>query len=165
MSTNDDRPGCGCLSLGLVVMGVLSVLMVLAIQRMGPARDDAGVITDSGPAAVDTFQPGDCLRLGGAEERIAGTQALPCDRPHEAQVYATGYLPEGDFPTQEQIGEAVASRCGDALEKIPADVSVFDLSSLNPTADTWRYGRGYSCLLVVPGGGTATGDALISPGA
>lgn len=67
--------------------------------------------------------------------------------------------------SQEQIGEAVASRCGDALEKIPADVSAFDLSSLNATADTWRYGRGYSCLLVVPGGGTTTGDALISPGA
>jgi hypothetical protein len=161
----DKPPGCGCLSLMLVLVLGLSVVLLLAIQAQEPDRDAAGNHQEPGPLAVTSLRVGDCVDVDPRSTTVQGMAASPCTDPHDAQVYATGYLPEGEWPGEDAVSAAVSGRCADELTDV-VDGQTYEVLQLEPIATDWPGGRGYSCLLQSADGSrlTAEIETVSTPG-
>lgn len=93
----------------------------------------------TGCAQAPTAEIGDCLdttALGGLQE----IPTVPCDDPHDAQVFHTFDLPGGDYPGDEEVIEAADAGCVAAFEAYigeAADESALDIWYLTPPEQGW----------------------------
>lgn len=152
---------------GLWITAALG-LVVLAVVGAGiasiPERDPTGAIVDGGILDADDLAVGDCLELPEAIEsdRLA---VVPCDDPHEAEVFATGAIPiaGGSYPSLDDLTAAIARTCVPAFEAYlgePYETSRLDYDALFPTEDGWAGGyRGYQCFVFDPSGAALRGSA------
>jgi hypothetical protein len=160
----DKKPGCGCLSLGLLVVAGISIALLFAIRAMAPARDSADRLTESGPLSVTAMRAGDCIDYDTLPSEIQGLDAVPCALEHSAQVYAAGILPEGEFPGSEAVGGTVDDLCADAVSTLVQNETGFGYVNLVPTSTGWSADRGYLCLVTSADGSPMVGDAATFPG-
>lgn len=149
------QAGKGMAIAGLVLTGlwtVATVVTVLALDRTTVDRDpDTGTITSGGEVSVLSLQPGDCVN--GLEDGSLSLTlpAVPCDEPHEAEVYSVFDVTlDGGWPGEDPILDEAQSRCLEDLERdFPetyADDQV-DIFYVYPSEDTWRNGdREVVCL-------------------
>jgi hypothetical protein len=160
----DKKPGCGCLSLGLLVVAGLSVALLFSIRALTPARDSEDRLTESGSLSVTAMRAGDCIDYDTLPSEIQGLDAVPCAREHKAQVYAAGILPEGEFPGSEAVGGTVDELCADAVGRLLQNGSDFAFVNLVPTSTGWSADRGYLCLATSADGSPLVGDGATSTG-
>ena len=96
------------------------------------------------------LQRGDCFRETRSPSPSASTSAsvfeadevigLPCNDPHDFEVYFTADLPEGAFPGQASVVSTTESRCAAAFESfvgVPYDDSTLEIIYFFPSAQTW----------------------------
>lgn len=129
-------------------------------------RDDTGAVASQG--AVDAFSValGDCVQEPPATddvELVEQVEAVPCDQPHDGEVYALFDMPDGDFPGEEAVSTAGDDRCvtefatfiGTSYEE-----SRYDITTLFPTQDSWEEldDREVVCIVLDPEGGQLTGS-------
>lgn len=150
-----------------------ALLLLLALAAAGcssePAasRDEAGSVRTEG--AVDAFEValGDCMdEPADAPEGtydVESVRAVPCDQPHDSEVYSVFELPEGEFPGEEELMETGDARCLEDFETfigVPYDDSKYDVSSLFPTRESWTSedDREYVCIVIAPEGERLTGS-------
>ena len=136
--------------------------MAVGATIFNASRGDDGSITKSGDLTAGDLRVGDCFDLKDPEEEEVGdVTAKPCVESHDYEAFFTGTLPDGDFPTDEAVGEFVVAECGPAFETfvgLPYDDSVLDVFYLMPTEDGWRTGdRAVLCAVYEPG---ATEDTV-----
>ena len=155
----DKKPGCGCLSPGLLAVAGLSIAFLFSIRAMAPGRDSADRLTESGPLSVTAMRAGDCIDYDTLPSEIQGLDAVPCAHKHTAQVYAAGILPEGDFPGAEAVSGTVDELCADAVEGLVQNETEFGYVNLVPTSIGWSADRGYLCLVTSADGSRLVGDA------
>jgi hypothetical protein len=166
--TGDQGRGLAIAGLAVSAAWVLLVALVVVVAVAGSAdRDSSGRITDAGSVGTGSLRAGDCLR-DMPEEVRASLDAVPCDRPHRAQVVATFALPGGEYPGRGAVAQAAAAGCAERLttgliERI--DEGELDTAYLYPLADRWRFGERDVVCFVTSLGGPMVGEAeTASPG-
>ena len=99
------------------------------------------------------LQSGDCFNdpepgeLGAIQE----VEVLPCDLPHDNEIFYSFTLADGAMPPQDQVFELSASQClpaFDAFVGIDFELSEMDVFPLTPTPEQWDDGhRTVHCVL------------------
>ncbi len=146
----------GCSSLGSLMSG-----------RSADATRDAETGTVTEEASIDIFlvRVGDCMRAnpGGMLEKA---DVVPCDQPHEEEVYHEITMPDGEFDeaavglaSQECIGAAFSDFVGLGYQD-----SALEVYPITPTKETWEEldDRVIHCVISDPAGqtkGSLTGAA------
>ncbi len=119
----------------------------------------AGAAACSSTPAND-FEAGECTNddLSGSIDDI-GT--VSCDDPHTAEAFVQFDIDGDDFPGADEISTQAQEGCtGDRFESyvgVPAQESIYVVSSINPSEQSWDAGdRTVICVIT----GTSDGSAL-----
>ncbi|HEY8527336.1 MAG TPA: septum formation family protein [Acidimicrobiales bacterium] len=121
-----------------------------------PERDETGQVTEGGDESVFDVEVGDCIDSTTEAGQVDSLPLVPCDEPHDGEIYHTYQVPGDEFPgdftqvTEEQCGGAFADFVG-----VPYDQSELVYSTLEPTAGSWEQGdRELVCIIADPAGQT-----------
>ena len=123
----------------------------------GSARADRtndGSIASRGSVLAMDLRVGDCFddpddltsAAPGETVDVVGVEVLPCDAPHDNEVFAIVDHPAGSdaaFPGEEALGKHAVERCVDQFEGwvgLPYEESILDVIVIAPQADGWRLG-------------------------
>jgi hypothetical protein len=94
----------------------------------------------SGRVDVFTTQPGECF--DSIEDDPDRVKLLPCDEPHDAEVFAVVDHPNEGFPGVTALDSFGANECGDRLVDIEDETGI-ELSAqwTYPTSAGWEDGE------------------------
>ena len=106
--------------------------------------------------SVAAWKVGACV---GSEDNWQ--EVVPCDRPHVAEVFATGTLPTGPFtPELTSTVIPICEKAFKAYVGVAYGTSALDFAPLVPSEPGWKAGdRAYACSLVDPEQKMLTGSA------
>lgn len=151
------RGGRGLALAGLTLSGVWALIyavIIVAVIATSADRDTSGRITDGGDVSAFSLKVGDCLNGLKESDNISSLPAVPCDQPHEGEVFAMIQLPDGAFPGDAKISTDAGDRCSAAFETYaPSSVSdeKIELFYLQPTQLSWAQGdREITCVATDP---------------
>lgn len=132
---------------------MLALVMVLAACGDDePSRDSSGQIDQGGDASVFALQVGDCFNdEAGTGEVVFNVPVVPCDEPHDNEIYFEFSMTDAVFPGNDAAVESSALRCLDEFEPFVGKEyleSDLDLFPITPTAESWGEGdRVVYCVL------------------
>lgn len=126
-------------------------------------RDESGAIVDGGELGAFRIQTGDCLGEVGDGE-VESVEGIPCDQPHQFEVYFAFNLDDGDFPGDASVAEQGEQRCYSVFASfvgLSYEESVYGFTTLLPTEASWDEldDREVLCLLGNYDGTPKTGSA------
>lgn len=128
-------------------------------------RDTSGAIVEGGDLGAFTIKVGDCLG-GGVTGEIESVEGVPCDQPHQSEVYHSFAIPDGDgaFPGTEAVQDQADQTCLGAFQGfvgIAFETSIYEISTITPTAESWAQlqDREVLCLIGQAEGTLTTGTA------
>ena len=143
-----------------VAVLVVTAGLVACAGTREAAQDPAPSAPSAGARGAFSIQLGDCLKEPGA----GGTEAeevapVPCDQPHEAEVYARFDLPDGPFPGGPAVTAAAEGRCAAEFAAYvgkPVTESMLEFYTFQPTESTWnaQSDREVLCVVTDPAGPT-----------
>ena len=119
--------------------------------------EETGQVTESSNVGVFAVKLGDCM-LDTGTGMLTDANILPCDEPHDPEVYYEITMDDGDYSeeninaaTEECIGEAYTSFVGVAYQD-----SALDVTTLTPTQQSWEQSndRVIQCIIFDPAGQT-----------
>jgi hypothetical protein len=161
----------------LAVSSALAVALPLtgcgALQDLlpGPApqpeRDETTQeIVEEGQADVFALRVGDCLNEV-SEELVSEVPVVPCDQPHDEEIYFDFLLEGDEYPGEDPIQTEADTRCAaefDAFVGLAYDSSTLDFYAYRPSEESWTQldDRIVSCVIYDPAGqvtGTLAGAA------
>jgi hypothetical protein len=136
------------ISLALVAISLIAA----ACTGDTPDRDASGQIVEPSDASVFDLEVGDCFDdPTGAGQVIFEVPVVPCDDPHDNEVYHQYEMTESDFPGGDDVLETSTGRCLDRFQGfvgIAYQESELALSPITPTAESWAEGdRVVYCVL------------------
>lgn len=149
--------GKGYAVAGLVLSGIWTVVAVVAVVAwLGSEaeRDRAtGNVVGAGSVTLDELRPGDCMN--GIEESSLQLSAdvVPCDQPHEGEVFATFDLTTAELPPPEALVEMAETECADHLNGYASEEAAasLELFYFHPTEGSWSEGdRRIICVATHP---------------
>ena len=153
------RPTSRGLRLGWVVRR-FGWLIVVAIFAAGGAlfaagRNDAGQITKGGNLAIEDVRVGDCFNMKDVNEKTTGdVDAKQCSEPHQFEMMFTGQMRDGDYPSDSEVTDFVASSCGPAFTDyvgVPYANSTLEVFYWHPESAGWSKGdRAIQCAVFDP---------------
>ncbi|MGM0618313.1 MAG: septum formation family protein [Actinomycetota bacterium] len=122
---------------------LLTILLGVLLSACGP-----------GEGAVSALQVGQCLHQPEASTAIEEVELVPCDDPHDFEVFALVELPDGPYPGDSALPEMAQPACRGRFAAYvgvePSD-SVLATGLLVPSEDGWDGGdREVVCLLYEP---------------
>lgn len=124
------------------IVGILVLGLIAVACNPEPARDEAGAIQEEGDLSVFKFRIGDCFNDPSTEsEQISDVDAVPCSEAHDNEVFYLFNLPDGDYPSESSVEEAVVAECLPAYETYVGtayEVSELFFFPLTPTEDSWE---------------------------
>jgi hypothetical protein len=153
MSEPSHRPAPGR---GLLVGGVLFAVVIVVAAVVGAAVALGGASTPSSGAEVPATRlaVGHCVDGLRAGDDLAGLPVLPCDQPHEGEVFAILELPAGPYPGDAALGRQARQECLKRFETYaPSSVADdrIELFYLHPSQLSWTSGdRGVTCVATDP---------------
>ena len=137
----------------IFIAGVASVGLFLAAcgSDDDTTRDESGAIVEEGELSAFSISVGDCL-VGSAAGEVSGFDGVPCDQPHDNEVYHTFDLADGDFPGDAVMQTQATEACLAAFETYVGisyqESPTYDITWLSPTAGSWGQGdREIACLV------------------
>jgi len=116
----------------------------------------AGVNYLMGSRAVTDLKAGDCFDLPDSnEDVIDDLTQRDCTEPHEFEMFYVADLPDGPFPSEDEISAWVDANCLPAFAEyvgISFDSSVLSGFPIYPTEETWNSGdHSVQCALYEDG--------------
>lgn len=110
---NGDRRGrilaIASLVINGLIVGAVAVAVVVGLSD-GPDRDANGVVRGERSISLARLEAGDCIKhLGVAVARYV--DVVPCDRPHNSEVFATYAMADGEWPGAEQVQAIATADC------------------------------------------------------
>lgn len=124
-----------------VVVGIALAALVLSLDEA--ERDESGTITTSGDISVTELTVGDCLNGMKEQSTVLSVDGVPCTAPHDAEVYATVNLPDGDWPGVDDLSLQATQQCADNLAENYVEAYEDDSVEIfyfHPTSASWREG-------------------------
>jgi hypothetical protein len=122
------------------------LVVVLAVLLLnGARRDGDGQIVASGSLPISELRVGDCFDADQSGN-IASVDAMPCDEPHDFELYHIAEWPEEDasFPSAIELEAFVFERCLPALRDYTGqdiEGSRIFFSPIVPDEQSWNAGR------------------------
>lgn len=145
--------GRGLAIAGLVLSGVWVVVIgvvVVAAAVTSAGRDEAGSIDRPGDVSTFSLRVGDCVNGVRDGVEVRTLPAVPCERPHESEVFAEFSLAQGNWPGPDAIDAEANNRCVQQLASYApaaADDPDLEVFYLHPTEQSWAQGdRTVVCL-------------------
>lgn len=122
-----------------------------------PLRDDDGVIVEPNEQTdAFTLVVGDCLNDATATGEVQTVPTVPCDEPHDGEIYAAHLLGESSYRGEAVIINEAEALCLDTFEQFVGEAyldSRFDFSYYYPTEASWSRGdREVLCVIYDPAG-------------
>lgn len=107
-------------------------------------------------ASVFDIAVGDCLTEDVAGGSVSEVPVVPCDQPHTSEVYLTYTIEEESFPGADGIDRITQEQCMPAFETFVGrtyEESALEVTTLEPTSESWAQGdRELVCMVVDPAG-------------
>lgn len=146
--------GAAALALALGLTGCSAISSLLGGSgAAAPDRDDEGAVATSATADVFEMAVGDCLNEPTGTE-VYEVEFVPCDQPHDYEVFAEQTLPDGDYPTD--VDTQAETFCVAEFETfigVPYEESTISVTWFTPTAESWESGdQLVSCIVTDPAG-------------
>lgn len=122
-----------------------------------PVRDDDGRIIEPNEQ-TDAFalKVGDCLDDATATGEVQTVPTVPCDGPHDSEIYSAHLLGQSAYPGEETVIGKAEVLCLPAFEEFVGEPyldSRFDFSYYYPTEESWANGdREVLCVIYDPEG-------------
>jgi hypothetical protein len=126
-------------------------------------RDAAGRISKAGHANLLKLRPGDCVSdlrkqliddPTSADNGVPTVNALPCARPHDAEVLTISHLEGKDWPGSSiiegeaaRVREALRARLSRLQDASPGEHLTF--VSFSPTQDRWEFENQHQIVFAV----------------
>ena len=137
-----------------------------AASESAPASEPGASGAQEGePTSVFDLAVGDCFQDPSdqaVQDGIRELPVVPCDTPHDNEVFAVVTLPDGEYPGPEQLQATAEEECVASFEGyvgVPFEQSQFSGFPIPPSQESWEGGdRELLCTLFVPGEQT-TGSA------
>ncbi len=112
---------------------------------------------------VFALDVGDCATDDSSlEGEVQEVTIIDCGQPHATEVFHSYMLTESSLPDEAAIRTIVEEQCLPAFESfvgIDYYSSIYEVTFLSPTADSWDAGdRELLCLIVDPSGADVTGS-------
>ena len=149
-----------------IAAATLAVLLVAVAcdngsQSDDTTRDDSGAVQEGGDVGVFRLQVGDCLNDDIVTEQ-SSIPVVPCDEPHDSQIYAAFDLSGSEFPGTLTVESESQDGCLERFEEIfgPYEASPYFFGYLYPTEDSWNEINDREVLCVASTGETMTEDIL-----
>ena len=123
-------------------------------------------IVEEGQADVFTLRVGDCMNEV-SEELVSEVPVVPCDQPHDEEVYFDFTLTGDEYPGDDAIQTEADDTClveFDRFVGLAYDSSTLDFYAYRPSEESWTQlsDRIVSCVIFDPAGqvtGTLAGAA------
>ncbi len=166
--------GRGLAIAGLSLSGFWIVVLVVAIvaANTGKATRSAttGVITHRGHINAFSLRVGDCFDNPTGAHTVNTVTAIPCDQPHNAQIYAKFKLTGSDFsyPGAATVARLARNGCNARIGSVDKSMttSAMTVRILLPEETSWVAGqRTVSCMVVNPTATLTTSLLNSTPGA
>lgn len=147
------------------VLGACWLLLVIGAGVWSVAttaeRSADGTVVESGDESAFSLEVGDCLRDAAEGVELSEVPLVPCDQPHDGEVYASFELPDGEYPGDDAVFTAAEEGCVARFADfvgVAYEDSVQELIYLHPTRRSWALAddREVVCLIV---GDDAVGSA------
>lgn len=112
--------------------------------------------------SAPTAEVGDCLNTADlSDPEIVEITPVPCEHEHDAEVYYTFDLPEGDFPGDEAVIAAAEDGCHGAFEGYVGssyEESAIYFTFLHPSEQGWRSASDREVICVLQASEPVTGS-------
>lgn len=128
----------------------LLILLLSALALIGgacgagePTRDESGDITETEDVAPNSLKAGDCFNdpEAGSPTQVTALEAVPCDEPHDNEVFYVFDLDDGDFPGADEVKQAGLEGCEPEAESYvgsdPAEAGL-TIVPVTPTEQSWN---------------------------
>lgn len=138
---------------------LLSGCSVINSLTGGETRDDDGTIIEGGDTDVFSLTVGDCIGSAAAGDgEVSSVATVPCDEPHDDEVYFDFELAGDDYPGEDAIFTEANQGCSEAFAEfvgIAYDDSQLEFTYYYPTVESWGSGdRLITCIIYDPAGQT-----------
>ncbi|MFD5225666.1 septum formation family protein [Microbacterium sp. NPDC058342] len=142
MSSSPLRRGFAMTGAAVILAALLSACSVPANLFSGDAqRDEAGSVTEESSIDIFKLKVGDCKLVDDQNsEQLSDTNVVPCDEPHDEEVYFEFDLPEGDYPAEDEIVAAAEEKCAAEFATfvgVAAEESALHYFYYWPTSQGW----------------------------
>ncbi|NTW41227.1 MAG: hypothetical protein HGA44_15370 [Cellulomonadaceae bacterium] len=128
-----------------------------------PRRDaTSGEIEAADEVTAFALRVGDCLDSTALDEEIETVPVIPCDEPHDAEVYARYEFDEGAYPGEDSVAQTAEKFCYNEFSGFVGatyEDSALDFFPMFPVQDGWEQidDREVLCMVIdLDGGVTAT---------
>lgn len=132
--------------------------LAAAAVLSGCASGGSVEVTPTQDPTVDAVDlvVGTCILDDSSASTVTSVQSVDCADPHDAEVFASILLADGDFPGAETVAQAGIDQCAQqfaAFIGIPFASSTLTYEYYAPSAETWAAGdRALLCLVRDPNG-------------
>ncbi len=120
-------------------LGVVGASYLGVAGQDNSVRDETGSVVEAGEVGAFRVRLGDCIQ-DTAGEVIESVEAVPCDRPHDLEVYHAFNLTGTTFPAEEDLMTDVGDGCYAAFAGFVGatyEESTLDFGAMWPTAESW----------------------------
>jgi hypothetical protein len=128
----------GLAAIGLTLTGCSSIQNIFSD---GPDRAPDGQVTQTATADAFSLKVGDCLNSADLYGMISEVPFIPCDEPHDSEVYASmEFEDSAEFPGNDAIDAEITPFCEAEFEKfigIPYADSQYAFWPLTPSDGSW----------------------------
>ena len=149
--------------IGPLIFVVLLGVGAVASFITNASRSDTGEIVNDGDMMATDLRVGDCFDLKDpSAEEISDVTAKPCTVAHEFELFWTGSMPEGDYPSQTAFESFFQTHCVGGFQPYVGTGyldSKLDIYWLTPLEETWNDGdRSIQCAIYDPENSQLTGS-------
>ncbi|GAA1988312.1 hypothetical protein GCM10009799_12460 [Nocardiopsis rhodophaea] len=107
------------------------------------------------------LEVGDCLLRDPMDDALHDVEIVDCSETHEAEVYASATMDDGEYPGQRKVEEMVRDICVEEFAwfiHIAPSESELDYFAFHPTETMWNLFdyRQITCIAVDPEGTTGS---------
>jgi hypothetical protein len=147
--------GKGMAIAGAVLSSVGLALWILMLATGGAADVWQGFKegASAGPGSSYSLAKGDCFDVpgDGFGKDVYDVDEVPCSGEHDAEVFATIPLPDGDYPGEDDVVEVADDKCFTLRNAYAMDpwalTDEVDVYYLTPTSESWSWGdREITCV-------------------
>ena len=138
-----------------IVMGILILVAGGVAVYYGADRSPTGEIIGAGTLVVNELQVGDCFDLTILPNgEIRDVIARPCADEHEYELFWTGSMPEGDYPSESAFDSFFQEHCfGPFADYVGVGYAEtrLDIYWIAPNENAWTLGdRFFQCSVFDP---------------
>lgn len=122
-------------------LAALATLGLAALALTGCSLISSAL--NGGESGVFTLKVGDCLNDGETADEVSTVPVVPCDKPHDSELYASATMDDDEYPGVDATVEFADEVCLDQFEDfvgISYDESIYGYGIIYPSEDSWAGG-------------------------